>query len=79
MYWYRILRGFQVLTFSKFLILDQGKRSGLTRSTRMEHHGSCWFPIFMITNSHTGFALYCRILTFMMTTWFMHEYCSISI
>lgn len=68
-----------MLTCSKFLVMGEGKRSGFTRPARMKHRESRWFPVFMVTNSHTGFALYCRILTFMMTTWFMHEYCSISI
>lgn len=29
-----------MLIFSEFVVIDQSKRSGLTRSAAMKHHGS---------------------------------------
>lgn len=68
-----------MLTFSEFVVIDPSKGNGPARSATVKHRGSRWFPVFTVTDSHTGFALYCRTLTSMTTTWFMHEYCSISI
>lgn len=61
--------------FGRFqLFYFLARKSGSPGPAGRKHLGPCWPPIFTVTDSHTGFALYCRILTLMATTWFMHEY-----